>query len=113
MAYSVSRSAAEALAKSVPWVAARQTQAELLREILGNPYRPLPLLPPAVLRWSDGTVRRIAEGIYEERAFNRLPILHDALLDAGCDDEAILAHCRSDGQHVRGCWAVDLILEKS
>src|SRR5438067_305851 len=59
-----------------------------------------------------GTVRRIAEGIYAERAFDRLPILADALLDAGCDDEAILSHCRTDGPHVRGCWVIDLILGK-
>ena len=66
----------------------------------------------AVLAWNDGTVRRITEGIYEERAFDRLPILHDALLDAGCDNEDILAHCRSAGPHVRGCWVIDLILGK-
>jgi hypothetical protein len=60
------------------------------------------------LRWNDGAVRRIAEGIYEERAFDRLPILADALLDAGCDDEEPLAHCRSTGPHVRGCGAGDL-----
>jgi hypothetical protein len=58
-------------------------------------------------------VRRIAEGIYEERAFDRLPILADALLDAGCDNEELIAHSRSEGPHVRGCWAVDLILGKS
>ena len=54
----------------------------------------------------------IAEGIYEERAFGRMPILHDALLAAGCDDENILAHCRGEGPHVRGCWVVDLLLGK-
>jgi hypothetical protein len=64
---------------------------------------------PAVLAWNDGTVRRIAEGIYEERAFNRLPILADALLDAGCDNEQLIAHCRSEGPHARGCWAIDLL----
>lgn len=85
----------------------------LLRDIFGNPFRPSPPLPSAALAWSDGTVRRIAEGIYEERAFDRLPILADALLDAGCDNEELIAHCRSDGPHVRGCWALDLILGKS
>jgi len=88
-------------------------QANLLRDIFGNPFRPSPPLPPAVLGWNDGTVRRIAEGIYEERAFDRLPILADALLDAGCDNEELIAHCRSAGPHVRGCWALDLILGKS
>jgi hypothetical protein len=85
----------------------------LIRCIFGNPFRPSPPLPTAVLTWNDGTVRRIAVGIYEERAFDRLPILADALLDAGCDDEELIAHCRSEGPHVHGCWAVDLILGKS
>jgi hypothetical protein len=88
-------------------------EAARFRDIFGNPFRPSPPLPPAVLRWQDSTVRRIAEGIYEEHAFDRLPILADALLDAGCDDEELIAHCRSAGPHARGCWAVDLILGKS
>jgi hypothetical protein len=65
------------------------------------------------LAWNDGTVPRIAQGIYQERAFDRLPILADALLDAGCDNEELIQHCRSAGPHVRGCWAVDLILRKA
>jgi hypothetical protein len=88
----------------------RKTQAALLRDILGNPFRPSPPLPPAVLAWNDGTVKRMAESIYEDRAFDRLPILADALLDAGCDDEELIRHYRSEGPHVRGCWAVDLLL---
>ena len=88
-------------------------QAVLLRCIIGNPFRPPPPLPPAVLACNNGTVPRIAEAIYEQRAFQRLPILADALLDAGCDNEDIIQHCRSPGPHVRGCWAVDLILGKS
>ncbi len=92
--------------------AERIAQASLLRDIFG----PIPLKPvtihPEVLAWSDGTVRKIAQGIYEERAFDRLPILADALRDAGCDDEDILAHCRGEGPHVRGCWVIDLILGK-
>ncbi|HUR53438.1 MAG TPA: hypothetical protein VMZ71_04880 [Gemmataceae bacterium] len=55
----------------------------------------------------------LANGIYEERAFDRLPILADALQDAGCDNDGILTHCRGDGAHVRGCWVVDLLLGKS
>jgi hypothetical protein len=91
----------------------RLWQAQIIRDIFGNPSRPTPYLLPAVLAWNDATVRRIAEGIYEGRAFERLPILADALLDAGCDNEELIAHCRSAGPHVRGCWAVDLILGKS
>jgi hypothetical protein len=86
-------------------------QMALLDEIVGNPFR-ISTIDPVWLYWNDGTVRRIAEGIYEERAFDRLPILHDALLDAGCDNEDILAHCRGAGLHVRGCWVIDLILGK-
>src|SRR5581483_8318470 len=86
--------------------------AGLVREVFGSPVRPA-RLDPSRLRWHDGTIPRIAQGIYEERAFDRLPVLHDALLDAGCDDEAILAHCRGAGLHVRGCWVIDLILGKS
>lgn len=58
------------------------------------------------------TVVALAEGIYQDRAFDRLPILADALEDAGCDDTDILTHLRGEGPHVRGCWAVDLVLGK-
>jgi hypothetical protein len=88
------------------WVA----QAKIVREVCGNPFRTSARLPPSVLAWNDATIPRIAEGIYAERAFERVPILHDALLDAGCNDEALLSHCRNSDGHVRGCWALDLIL---
>jgi hypothetical protein len=85
----------------------------LLRDIFGSlPFRPMSIAPD-VLSWNDGTVGRIAAGIYEERAFDRLPILADALPDAGCDAKELLAHCRSAGPHVRGCWVVDTILGKT
>jgi hypothetical protein len=71
-----------------------------------------PPIDAAVLTWNDRTVPRIAEGIYAERAFERMPILHDALLDAGCHDEALLTHCRNPEDHFRGCWALDLLLQK-
>jgi hypothetical protein len=87
--------------------------ATMVRDGIGNPFRPSSPLAGSVLAWNEDTVRRFAEGIYAERAFERLPILADALLDAGCDDEELIAHCRSAGPHVRGCWAVDLILGKS
>jgi hypothetical protein len=86
-------------------------QAALLRNIFGNPFRPV-TLNPALLAWNDGTVVRLAQAIYEDRAFDRLPILGDALEEAGCDDADILAHCRGQGEHVRGCWVVDLLLGK-
>jgi hypothetical protein len=91
---------------------AEAAQCQVLRDMFGLlPFRPVTIAPD-VLAWNDGTVGRIADGIYEERAFDRLPILADALLDAGCDDEELLAHCRSAGPHVQGCWAVDLILAR-
>jgi hypothetical protein len=80
--------------------------AALLRDILGNPFRPS-ALDPAWLAWNGGTVAKLAAAIYDERRFADLPILADALEDAGCADAGILAHCRGGGEHVRGCWAVD------
>jgi hypothetical protein len=87
-------------------------QARLLQDIFGNPFHPLSPPSESVLCWNDGTVPKIAAGIYEERAFDRLPILADALLDAGCDDEELLVHCRSEGPHVRGCYLIDSLLGK-
>jgi hypothetical protein len=81
----------------------------LLRDIAGNPFRPVALDP----NWLTSTVVALAKGIYEERAFDRMPILADALQDAGCDSDEVLTHCRGSGPHVRGCWVVDLILGKS
>ena len=62
--------------------------------------------------WNDGTVRKLAQAIYDDRRFADLPILADALEEAGCADAAILAHCRGGGEYVRGCWVVDLLLGK-
>jgi hypothetical protein len=83
-------------------------QVTLVRDIYGNPFRP----PPFDSRWRTGDVIGLARGINEDRAYDRLPLLCDALMDAGCDAEDILAHCRSEGPHVRGCWLVDLVLAK-
>jgi hypothetical protein len=83
----------------------------LLRCVAGNPFRPV-ALDSAWLHWDGGTVRKIAQGIYDDRAFDRLPVLADALEETGCADRDLLDHCRSGGEHVRGCWAVDLLLGK-
>jgi hypothetical protein len=83
-------------------------QAHLLRELFGNPFRP----PAFELRWRTSDVRDLTRAIYEDKAFERLPILGDALMDAGCEDENIIGHCRGPGPHVRGCWVVDQILSK-
>jgi hypothetical protein len=85
------------------------TLAELLREVFGNPRRPCVLDP----RWLTANVVDLARVIYLERSFDRLPILADALMDAGCENEAILGHCRSGDVHVRGCWVVDLLFGKN
>jgi hypothetical protein len=83
-----------------------------LRCIFGNPFRPSSI-DPTVLTWNGGTVPRMAQSIYDGRTFDQLPILADALEEAGCDNADILAHCRSEGPHVRGCWVVDLLLGKT
>jgi hypothetical protein len=79
--------------------------------LFGNPFRPI-TIDPAWVAWHDGTVRKLAQAIYDERRFDDLPILADALEEAGCDNADILAHCRQPGEHVRGCWVVDLLLGK-
>jgi hypothetical protein len=84
-------------------------QAALLRDLFG----PQKTLDRKLLAWCRGVIPTLAAAIYDERAFDRLPILGDALEDAGCTDQAILGHCRSGGEHVRGCWVVDLCLEKT
>lgn len=81
---------------------------DYFRDIFGNPFRP----PVFDADWRSETATALATGIYEGRAFDRMPILADALEDAGCDNAEILAHCRGDGAHVRGCWTVDLVLGK-
>jgi hypothetical protein len=77
-------------------------------DIVGDPAHLVPFDP----RWRTSDVIGVAQGIYDEKAFVRLPILADALMDAGCEDEQIISHCRSKGPHVRGCWVVDLVLGK-
>src|SRR5262249_34610383 len=84
-------------------------QVSLVHEVFGNPFR-LPRVDPYPLAWDGGLVRQLAEGIYEDRAFDRMPVLGDALEDAGCTSDSILSHCRNHAEHVRGCWVLDLIL---
>jgi hypothetical protein len=92
-----------------------QQQPDLLRDVFGNPFRPLPI-DPAWLAWNEGIVKRLAEVAYQERAMPaghldpaRLAVLADALTDAGCTDTDLIDHLRSPGPHVRGCWPVDLL----
>jgi hypothetical protein len=94
------------------WRRACEELCDLLRDVVGNPSRE-PDVSPLCLAWNDATVPRIAQAIYDERAYDRMPILADALEDAGCANLDLLSHCRSPVEHVRGCWAVDLLLGKA
>jgi hypothetical protein len=112
---SIELSNAAATASVPTWGQRKQefsVQANLLRCIFGSLLFHPVTINPAWLTWNDGTVRRIAQSIYDERAFERMPILADALTDAGCDITDILNHCRNNGPHVRGCWVVDAVLGK-
>jgi hypothetical protein len=126
------RDRAEEIVRSVAWAviwvsdlpskialyAEDDRQTVLLRDLFGNPFRPV-ILSPALLTWHDGTLPQLAQAIYEERDLpgghldnDRLAMLADALEDAGCTDQDILSHCRSTGPHVRGWWVVDMLLGK-
>jgi hypothetical protein len=83
-------------------------QAFLVRDIFGNPFR----LLTVDSAWLTPTVVSLAHAIYDDRAFDRMPIVADALEDAGCTHLDILAHCRGSGPHARGCFVVDLLLKK-
>jgi hypothetical protein len=110
----------QAAAKVPPWQFVRPTwdaaekaahaaQCDLLRDVF------FPLLHsvrfrPAWRAWHGGAAVKIAREIYDRRRFEELPVLADALEEAGCDERALLDHCRGGGPHVRGCWALDLVL---
>ena len=123
VAQAVSYAAAKCLAKSQgeleverfrcpPRDNERMYQTHLIRCIFGLlHFRPVSI-DPVWLTWNDCTVRRIVQSIYEERAFDRMPVLGDALEDAGCDNADILNHCSQPGTHVKGCWVVDAVLGK-
>jgi hypothetical protein len=86
-------------------------QAAIVRDVLGNPFvKPKPKIKSA---WRTDTVLALAKQIYVAEEFGAMPILADALQDAGCDNEHILSHCRDTTQvHVRGCWVLDLLFDK-
>jgi hypothetical protein len=84
-------------------------QWHFLREIFGNPFRPVAFCPS----WRTDAALALARQMYDSRDFGAVPILADALQDAGCEDASILGHCRGDGPHVRGCWVVDLVLNNA
>ena len=94
--------------KRGPVVSPALQQAALLRHIFGNPFAP-PVFDPG---WRTEATTAIARAAYDERRWDDLPFLADALEEAGCTDEAILRHFREPGEHVRGCWVLDLVLGK-
>jgi hypothetical protein len=101
----------------------RRQICNLFREVIGNPFRPWTAVPDFLgggVVQPDGrtvrlteTVRHLARGIQAEQAFDRLPILADALEEAGFTDPELLDHCRRPGGHVRGCWALDVALGRT
>ena len=109
---SVSTAARAGVYSQNNWLAERAAQAILLRDLLCNPFRPV-AFDPSCLAWNDSTVGKMAREFYADLRFGDLPILADALEEAGCTDSAILSHCRERGEHVRGCWVVDLLLGKA
>jgi hypothetical protein len=90
----------------------QKRQCDLIREVFGNPFRPVDFAP-----WRTATAVAMARDLYDHREYSGMPILADALQDAGCEDEHVLSHCRDAGGgspdgtgHVRGCWVLDGLL---
>jgi hypothetical protein len=107
MAYAA-RSARDAAGQS-DWADARKVQADLLRDLAHAP-KPLPAIKRAWRAWNNGSVPKLAWAIYTDHSFGDLPVLADALEEAGCDNADLLGHCRSPLPHARGCWALDAVL---
>jgi hypothetical protein len=105
-------------ARDVAQASEERRQADLLRCVFGNPLHPI-MVDPACLAWHGGAIPNRARAVYEERDLPsghfdpaRLAVLADALEEAGCTGATLLDHLRGPGPHVRGCWVVDLILER-
>jgi hypothetical protein len=88
-----------------------EAQLALLADVAGTILCPR-TVDPFCLTWNQGTVARLARVLYDERRFDEMPVLGDALEEAGCTDTSLLEHCRNGGPHVVGCWALDLVLRK-
>jgi len=94
-------------------------RAHILRDILGNPWKPGVIIHLDWLDWHDHLIPKMAQHIHDELAFEKMPILADALEEAGCNDEQILMHCRWECDpgmgrcdfhpHVTGCWVLDAL----
>jgi hypothetical protein len=108
--------------KRAATISEKRAQAALIRDLFGNPFSDLPPKKgqsaltkkcPEWHTWNDATIPKLAQAIYEQGRFQELPMLADALDEAGCREEGILHHCRASGEHVKGCWVIDLLLGKS
>jgi hypothetical protein len=112
VAHKQARGAAKEGAGNLQWIKTGQDQSRLicqwLRDLFGNPFRPVTV----EAAWLTSTVVSLARGIYDKRAFDLMPILGDALEEAGCTNEGILKHCRAGAEHIRGCWVIDRVLAK-
>ncbi len=110
-AYDAARIAAESARLALPpGDVAAAAQVALLRDLFGNSLRKVKVNK----RWWTDTAVSLARQMYDSRDFGAMPILADALQDAGCDSDDVLNHCRDANQvHVRGCWVVDLVLGKA
>jgi hypothetical protein len=93
------------------WHTERKAQVKDLRDLFGNLFQPRPTIEPAILEWNGGTVVKLATAIYDQRRFRDMPILADALEEAGCNNPYVLGHCRQPG-HVKGCFVLDTVLGK-
>jgi hypothetical protein len=106
------------LGKAVEWCRSRAAERRLCEQLTAlarNPRdtcRDPSRLVTFPLAWRTDTALALARHMYESQDFSAMPILADALQDAGCDNADILDHCRGPGPHVRGCWCVDLLLGK-
>jgi hypothetical protein len=110
IAHATATNAAQSMAKlaDLEGIRARERvgQCHLLRCIVGNPYQPVSL----DTAWLSGPAPALARAIYDDRTFDQMPILADALIDIGCTDADVLDHCRGPEAHARGCWVLDLLL---
>jgi hypothetical protein len=94
------------------YYAEQRSQCALLGDIFGHLLTPVVLLPQW-RAWNGGALVQLAGSLYDDRRFEDLPVLADALEEAGCTEAAILEHCRQPGEHARGCWVVDAVLGRS
>jgi hypothetical protein len=109
---------ADATENAIAYKAARgeelAIQSHILRDIVGNPFRPPPSITKGILLWNGGLIVRMAQAICEDRDFTQesMGVMADGLEEAGVDDASLLEHLRGPGPHCRGCFAIDMLLGK-